>query len=189
VSISLDTIVRISDYELGKGDTFRMSRVIDDLKKAEQKTAKMGTPKNMLQLIRTRFTSGRPRTAKVPEDVLGPMFAVLMASNERDKIRDFIGVQGGDAANFIVKVFVVTLAPGTGRQRTWPIPDGIEAIVARADELKKIEGLIYAGLLVSVHDHKSSAVVRYARPFVVSEESSEALALASLEQRFEKGKA
>jgi hypothetical protein len=160
-----------------------MSRVIEDLKKAQQETERKG-PANMLQAIRTRFTSGRPR--KVPVDMLGPMFAVMTANNERDRIRDFITEQGGDAGHFIVKVFVVTLAP-TGRQRTWAIPEGIAGIVAQADEFKKIDGLVYAGMLVTVHDDKSSAVVRYVRPFIVSPEASESLAEAALKERFGKG--
>lgn len=160
-----------------------MSRVIEDLKKAQQETERRGHA-NMLQAIRTRFTSGRPR--KVDADILGPMYSVMLANLERDRIRDFIREQGGDAEKFVVKVFVVTLAPVTGRQRTWAVPEGLEKIVALADELKKLDALKYVGMLVTVHDRKSSMAVRYLRPFIVSSEAAEALAHASLEQRFQK---
>jgi hypothetical protein len=118
--------------------------------------------------------------------MLGPMLCVQLAQIERDRIRDFIREHGEDAGQFIVKVFVVTLAP-TDRQRTWAVPEDLDGIIALADKLDKYKDLTFAGMLVTVHDHKSSAVVRYARPFIASQEASEGLAKAALQERFGKG--
>jgi hypothetical protein len=149
-----------------------MTELINTLSKAK-----------ILQAIRTRFTSGRPR--KFPVDMLGPMLCVQTAQIERDRIRDFIREQGEDADQFTVKVFVVTLAP-TGRQRTWDVPEDLDGIITRADELKKYEDLKYLGMLVTVQDIQCSAVVRYTRPFIVSQEASEGLATAAIKERFGK---
>jgi hypothetical protein len=161
-----------------------MNRLIADLKKP-QPDAERKAPANMLQAIRTRFTSGRPR--KVPLDMLSAMFAVMTCNNERDRIAAFIGERGGNAGDFVIAVSVVGMkASGTdyGRGVTRTVPDTLEEIVELADKLKKMDA-IFAGMLVSVHD-KTGAAVRYMRPFIVSPEASEILSLASLQQRFKR---
>lgn len=144
---------------------------------------------NTLQAIRTRFTSGRPRGAKLGPGILGPMYAVGMASGERDRIRDFITERGESADDFVVQVAIVTARKGganADRGHRHVVPETLDDIIALADKMKKTDGLLYAGFLVAVLDRKKGTTLRYTRPFVVSSEASEILARASLEQRFEK---
>jgi hypothetical protein len=142
---------------------------------------------SMLQAIRTRFTSGRPR--KVPLEMLGPMFAVMTASNERDRIAAFVNERGGDAGEFVIAVSVVAVKPPgqTGPPGlTRRVPDTLDGIIELGDKLKKMGDLMFAGMLVSVHDKQTGGVLRYSRPFIFSPEASEILSLASLQQRFKK---
>lgn len=140
----------------------------------------------LLQAIRKRFTSGRPR--KIPAEILGPMTAVLLANNERDKIAEFITEQNGKPSDFLIQVAVVTVtlgAPDAEAGRVRWLPTTLDEIIALADKLKKIEGLLFAGLLVVIQDRKNGAICRYMRSFVASPEANEILARAALSLRFQ----
>jgi hypothetical protein len=157
-----------------------------NLRNAAQEAERKG-PANMLQLIRTRFTSGRPR--KVPTEMLGPMFAVLTANIECNRIVDFIREKEGSPEEFAIQVFVVTVrdhGPEENRGHSYEVPASLDEIIALADKLKKMD-LLYAGMLVAVHDRKTGNMLRYMRPFIVSPEASEILSLAALKHQFLKG--
>lgn len=144
---------------------------------------------SMLQQIRVRFTSGRPRV--LPQGPVGPMLAVQLANVERDKIRDFLREKGA-VNDFAVRVSVVTTMPNdaeTIRAHSWPVPDtGIEAIIALADKLIKVDGIACVGLVIAVRDKKADTELQYTRPFASSHEDKERMAYAALEQRFRKAK-
>ncbi len=155
-----------------------METAIQPASQAERKAP------NMLQLIRTRFTSGRPR--KWPLDMLGPMFVTGVASNERDRITEFIRAQDGDPADFVIQVFVVTArrVSDSLRGKAHLLPED-KKILDLADTLKAAEGVMYPGILVSVTD-SNGAVLRYMRTFAVSLELNEVLARVALQVRYGK---
>ena len=150
----------------------------------EQPTAAKKMP-SMLQQIRQRFTSGRPRV--LPQDPVGSLLALQLGNVERDKIVEFITAQGGDISNFTVGVFVVTLRPKdleSYAARAWPLPNDMDGIIRLADAMRAEQAIQFLGLLVSVSDKKAGTALQYTRPFKSSKDAAEGLAYASLQQRF-----
>jgi hypothetical protein len=68
------------------------------------------------------------------------------------------------------------------RAHTYRIPEDVPAALELTDKLRKIEGLLYFGLLVAVLDRKTGAACRWARAFVPCQESTEMLERAALAQ-------
>lgn len=154
----------------------------------ERHTAAKNTP-SMLQRIRQRFTSGRPRV--LPQNPVGPLLALQLANVERDRIVEYISAQGSESADFDVRVSIVTVMPNDAesyKAHSWPVPTTMEGILNLADKLIKVPNMIFAGFLVFVTDKRAGTQLQFTRPFESSRETAERLAFASLQQRFGKEK-
>ena len=131
-----------------------------------------------LEAIEQNFTKLRE-----PLEVLGSESAVLLAASERAAIADFI-ISLPPAA-YTIEVGLVTGKPGGldfDIAHTYRIPEDVPAALELNDKLRKIEGLLYFGLLVAVLDRKTGAACRWARAFVPCQESTEMLERAALAQ-------
>lgn len=154
----------------------------------ERPPAAKNTP-SMLQRIRQRFTSGRPRV--LPQSPVGPLLALQLANLERDRISEYITAQGAEAADFDVRVSIVTATlkdADSFRANSYPVPTTMDGILNLADKLVKVPDMIFVGFLVFVSDKRAGTQLQFTRPFESSKDAAERLAFASLQQRFGKGK-